>query len=395
MSKKKKAIPKAIKALVWNTHIGESNGIGMCQCCFNTQIKQMSFQCGHIISEHNGGGITINNLKPICSGCNFSMGTRNMDEYMTTHGLGKNIAKDNKTPIKITITDDGDIIDESKKEIKTSNDAKFVEPKNDTKIVEPKNDVKVTKPKNNTKVTKQKNNTKVTKSKNNEKVTNPKNNEKVTKPKNDEKVIKPKNDEKVVKPNNDNQTTVTQNNHIQQRMYEINKQTLDLPNQKEIAQNQLKEMIMSKQNDVYNNQKNNTKPTQITIVDSDSSSYSTTSDSDISSDSESFDDLEFLKDYKKHINKLSNKSRKLTIDEIKHNDNMELIYKDIKRKFHIFSPYNSIDHSYLRSNKFYIDSKNIEIDDLIQKIKDHNDPNNPTNILKKWENQLTINKYKY
>ena len=47
----KKAIPKKIKQLVWNKYIGERNGLGSCPCCSTTEISQMSFQCGHIISE--------------------------------------------------------------------------------------------------------------------------------------------------------------------------------------------------------------------------------------------------------------------------------------------------------------------------------------------------------
>jgi hypothetical protein len=90
---KKKVIPKKIKQLVWNTNIGEDKGTGLCLCCKTTQISQMSFHCGHIISEFNGGGVTVDNLLPVCSLCNNSMGTRNMNEFIETHGLGKNKKK--------------------------------------------------------------------------------------------------------------------------------------------------------------------------------------------------------------------------------------------------------------------------------------------------------------
>ena len=63
---KKAKIPKLIKQLVWNKYIGEKNGKGMCQCCKSTEITQMSFQCGHIVSEFNGGTVTLNNLIPLC-----------------------------------------------------------------------------------------------------------------------------------------------------------------------------------------------------------------------------------------------------------------------------------------------------------------------------------------
>jgi 5-methylcytosine-specific restriction endonuclease McrA len=80
--KKKKAVPAAIKKLVWNTHVGEDIGKTKCLCCKNTDITQMSFNCGHIVAEANGGELIVSNLKPICQNCNSSMGTKNMDDFM-------------------------------------------------------------------------------------------------------------------------------------------------------------------------------------------------------------------------------------------------------------------------------------------------------------------------
>jgi len=42
----------------------------------------LSFNCGHIIAEVNGGELIVSNLKPFCQNCNSSMGTKNMDEFM-------------------------------------------------------------------------------------------------------------------------------------------------------------------------------------------------------------------------------------------------------------------------------------------------------------------------
>lgn len=81
-SKKKKTIPAAIKKLVWNTYIGEDIGKAKCICCKTTDITQMSFNCGHIIAEANGGEIIVSKLKPICQNCNSSMGTKNMDDFI-------------------------------------------------------------------------------------------------------------------------------------------------------------------------------------------------------------------------------------------------------------------------------------------------------------------------
>lgn len=80
--KKKKPISATIKRLVWNTNIGEDIGKSKCLCCNSTDITQLSFNCGHIIAEANGGDTIVSNLKPICQNCNSSMGTKNMEDFM-------------------------------------------------------------------------------------------------------------------------------------------------------------------------------------------------------------------------------------------------------------------------------------------------------------------------
>ena len=80
---KKKSIPKNIRREVWKKWVGENNGIGTCFCCrINTFAQMESWHAGHVISENDGGEIHIDNLRPICSSCNSSMGTTNMREYM-------------------------------------------------------------------------------------------------------------------------------------------------------------------------------------------------------------------------------------------------------------------------------------------------------------------------
>jgi len=82
--KKKKSISSTIKRLVWNTNIGEAIGKSKCTCCKSTDITQLSFNCGHIIAESNGGDTIVSNLKPICQNCNSSMGTKNMNDFMSS-----------------------------------------------------------------------------------------------------------------------------------------------------------------------------------------------------------------------------------------------------------------------------------------------------------------------
>lgn len=84
---RKKSVPAALKKKVWNKYIGEEIGKTKCTCCKLTDITQISFHCGHIISTFNGGKTSLTNLKPICQNCNSSMATTNMDEFIATCGF--------------------------------------------------------------------------------------------------------------------------------------------------------------------------------------------------------------------------------------------------------------------------------------------------------------------
>ena len=90
-SKRKAKIPKAVRDSVWNYYIGVTKGIDKCICCKNHQIAQNNFECGHVVSEAKGGKVTISNLRPICSLCNRSMGTKNMLSFMRDHGYDLNV----------------------------------------------------------------------------------------------------------------------------------------------------------------------------------------------------------------------------------------------------------------------------------------------------------------
>ena len=88
-TKKTKAkIPLPVKNTLWAKYFGE-NINGICQCCKTTPIHLTNFDCGHIISEKNGGLVHLDNLRPICRTCNSSMSIQNMDEYMRKYGFDK------------------------------------------------------------------------------------------------------------------------------------------------------------------------------------------------------------------------------------------------------------------------------------------------------------------
>tara|TARA_Y100000389_G_C17338188_1_gene451818 strand:- start:450 stop:932 length:483 start_codon:yes stop_codon:yes gene_type:complete len=101
MSLYKDNIPEHIKLKVWNR---DSNNNIICACgiCnklvrpplkifkkinnnykFYTILSQQYAQChyGHIISEYNGGQVTVDNLKIICAKCNLQQGSKNMNLF--------------------------------------------------------------------------------------------------------------------------------------------------------------------------------------------------------------------------------------------------------------------------------------------------------------------------
>ena len=84
--RKKIKIPSKVRLDVWATYIGEDIAKHKCICCKRVTIKQTEFEVGHVLSEAHGGTLEINNLRPICSVCNKSMGARNMIDFVKQYG---------------------------------------------------------------------------------------------------------------------------------------------------------------------------------------------------------------------------------------------------------------------------------------------------------------------
>ena len=87
------SVPKKISAplrkKVWDQFFKNLPDAGrhdeiVCPCCETEYINYYAFHCGHIISYKNGGETSANNLRPICSLCNISMGAMNWDQYTKT-----------------------------------------------------------------------------------------------------------------------------------------------------------------------------------------------------------------------------------------------------------------------------------------------------------------------
>jgi 5-methylcytosine-specific restriction endonuclease McrA len=78
---KKQKIPHTLKTLLWESTFPNKYN-GKCAICERSNITARDFEAGHIIAEKNGGEIRLDNLRPICSACNKSQGTRDMSEVI-------------------------------------------------------------------------------------------------------------------------------------------------------------------------------------------------------------------------------------------------------------------------------------------------------------------------
>lgn len=79
------SIPQKIKVLVWEKYIGRFYE-GQCFCC-ESNIDVFNWHAGHIIAHVNGGQVTIENIRPICSGCNLSMSSMSMRDFVIKYDL--------------------------------------------------------------------------------------------------------------------------------------------------------------------------------------------------------------------------------------------------------------------------------------------------------------------
>jgi len=84
LNKKRKAIPKAVRTTLWNIHFSEDKAKGNCKVC-DGEIKISNFEAGHVIASACGGSDNLDNLLPLCSLCNKSMGTENLLDFKTKY----------------------------------------------------------------------------------------------------------------------------------------------------------------------------------------------------------------------------------------------------------------------------------------------------------------------
>ena len=82
----KKVPPLALRNAVWKTYVQDTTN-PKCYCCGVESISTGNFECGHIISKAKGGLTNLENLRPICSLCNKSMGMKDMVQFMVDCGF--------------------------------------------------------------------------------------------------------------------------------------------------------------------------------------------------------------------------------------------------------------------------------------------------------------------
>ena len=84
---KSRMISRPLRRAVWNKYVGEHVGSRLCFCCELSVVSQLTFEVGHVVSVLEGGTMTAENLRPICSSCNRSMGSMNMIRFVKIQGL--------------------------------------------------------------------------------------------------------------------------------------------------------------------------------------------------------------------------------------------------------------------------------------------------------------------
>ena len=85
---KRHVISKALKDSVFSKYC-QSYDNAFCYVGCGEKITPFNFECGHVVSINDDGETTLDNLRPICSRCNKSMGTKNMEDFIKECGFKK------------------------------------------------------------------------------------------------------------------------------------------------------------------------------------------------------------------------------------------------------------------------------------------------------------------
>lgn len=84
VSYRKTKIKESVRKQVWEHYNTFDVAKAPCYVCSKV-IDIAGYQCGHILSERDGGEAVVKNLLPICSLCNQAMGSEYLFEYARRH----------------------------------------------------------------------------------------------------------------------------------------------------------------------------------------------------------------------------------------------------------------------------------------------------------------------
>lgn len=84
MIQRKKLSPKT-RQTTWETYIGNSIE-GKCWSC-DRPICYSNWHAGHVKAHSKGGSDTVDNLRPLCPPCNWSMSNMHMAKFIRKHCL--------------------------------------------------------------------------------------------------------------------------------------------------------------------------------------------------------------------------------------------------------------------------------------------------------------------
>jgi hypothetical protein len=93
MANKQQMIYQAIKTKIWRKYCGENFKTKCCvEFCIN-EISISNFEAGFILAEAKGGDVSVDNLIPICSKCNKSIGNKHLREWEQEYRPGVDVKK--------------------------------------------------------------------------------------------------------------------------------------------------------------------------------------------------------------------------------------------------------------------------------------------------------------
>jgi 5-methylcytosine-specific restriction endonuclease McrA len=94
----KQKITASLRQSVWLAWAGKNFNAKCTVKWCQSIITPFSFEVGHNIPESRGGATTLENLRPICSICNKSMGNRyTIDEYSALHNTSNHSHNESTT----------------------------------------------------------------------------------------------------------------------------------------------------------------------------------------------------------------------------------------------------------------------------------------------------------